>query len=489
MQELLTPSQMALADRLAVDAGVPSLTLMENAGQAIAYEVTQRFPLQPVLVLCGPGNNGGDGFVAARLLAERGWPVRVGLFGEKADLTGDAAIMARKWNGGHFEAARVCLEEDFGVIIDALLGAGLSRAIEGELAEIVEMVNATGADVVAVDVPTGVDGATGAVRGVATQANFTVTFFRCKPGHLLYPGAGRCGEVLLADIGIPDRVLGDIGPTVFENHPHLWPLPRRDRAGHKYQSGHCVVVSGDALHTGAARLAARGAARIGAGLVTLAGAREALAVHANHVTAIMLAEAADAEGLKTLLADRRKNAVVLGPGLGVGEATCQAVLTALESAAAVVLDADALTSFAHDPETLFAAIGARTQGQVVMTPHHGEFARLFGTLEGAKPDRACMAAQAAHAVVVYKGADTVIARPDGQALINAVGSPFLATAGSGDVLAGVIGGLMGQGMDAFDAAGAAAYIHGCAAHQFAKPGFVADDLPELLGDAVELILA
>ncbi|WP_404403850.1 NAD(P)H-hydrate dehydratase [Pelagibacterium halotolerans] len=488
MQELLTPSQMAQADRLAVDSGVSSLTLMENAGQAIAYEVTQHFAVQPVLVLCGPGNNGGDGFVVARLLAERGWPVRVGLFGEKADLKGDAAIMARKWNGAAIEPALECLEDDFGVVIDALLGAGLSRDIDGELAEIIEKINASGADVVAVDVPSGVDGATGEERGIAVKAKFTVTFFRCKPGHLLYPGGGLCGEVLLADIGIPDHVLTDIMPTVFENDPHLWHLPRRDPAGHKYSAGHCLVVSGDALRTGAARLAANGAARVGAGLVTLAGDRAALSVHANHVTSIMLAEADDHEALAEILRDRRKNAVVLGPALGIGGQTRDMVLAALRSEAGVVLDADAITSFQEDPETLFAAINDRGRGGVVLTPHQGEFVRLFGTLAGCKTDRARRAAQLAGTVVLYKGPDTVIARPDGRVVINGVTSPLLATAGAGDVLAGAIAGLMAQGMSDFDAACAAVFLHGLGTRIYGKPGLTADDLPGLIRDILIRVL-
>lgn len=487
MQELLTPVEMARADRLAIEAGVPSLTLMENAGQAVAYEVGQHFPLQPVLVLCGPGNNGGDGFVVARLLEERGWPVRVALVGRKEDLRGDAAIVARLWSGP-VEAASPEACEGFGIIVDALFGAGLSRDIGGEHAELIAAMNASGADIVAVDVPSGVDGATGAMRGVAVQATLTVTFFRCKPGHLLQPGAGLCGKVLLADIGIPDSVLDDIEIGLFENDPHLWSLPRRGAEAHKFGSGHCVVVSGDALHTGAARLSAYGAARVGAGLVTLVGDREALAVHAAHVSAIMLAEARDAAQLREVLADRRRNAVVIGPGAGVGADTREMVLVALGSGAGVVLDADAITSFAEEPQTLFSAIAARGGGNVVLTPHHGEFSRLFGETGGCKVERAQAAAERAGAVVLYKGADTVIARPDGRAVINTTGTPLLATAGSGDVLAGIIGGLLAQGMDGFDAACAGAYIHGKAARAFGKPGMMADDLPGLVPEVLAEML-
>ncbi|WP_245944911.1 NAD(P)H-hydrate dehydratase [Pelagibacterium lacus] len=479
MQDLLTPRQMALADRLAVDGGIASLTLMENAGQAVAYEVTQRFPLQPVLVLCGPGNNGGDGFVVARLLSERGWPVRVGATCAKSDLSGDAAMMARMWTG---PVERIGSETwgDFGIIVDALFGSGLSRDIEGELADLVAAINASAGHVVAIDIPSGIDGETGAVRGTAIEADLTVTFFRHKPGHLLYPGARFCGDVLLADIGIPDSVLDELNITLHENDPHLWSLPRRRADGHKFDAGNCVVISGDNLHTGAARLSAWGAVRAGAGLVTLAGNAPALMVHAAHVTAIMLETCDDGAALAEMLEDRRKNCVVLGPGLGVGEPARQMVLAALASAAAVVLDADALTSFAERPTALFEAIRQRDGRSTVMTPHMGEFARLFGAGGGAKTEKAISAAGISGAVILLKGADTVIAHPEGRAVINTTGTPLLATAGAGDVLAGLIGGLLAQHMPAFEAACAAAYIHGRAAQAHGRPGMIADDLPAMV---------
>ncbi|WP_127143477.1 NAD(P)H-hydrate dehydratase [Pelagibacterium montanilacus] len=484
MQELLTPAQMAQADQLAVTSGVSSLTLMENAGQAVAFEIARRFPLQPVLVLCGPGNNGGDGFVVARLLIERGWPVRLALFGDREALSGDAAEMESLWTGP-VETADAGMCAGFGLIVDALLGAGLSRKVDGRLAELIAAVNASGANIVAVDLPSGVDGASGLVMGAAVKAALSVTFFRSKPGHLLEPGSSLSGEVVLTDIGIPDRVLCDIEPEIFENDPHLWTLPRREASDHKYSFGHCVVVSGDGLHTGAARLAALGAARAGAGLVTIAGPRDALAVHAAHLTEIMLSPCETAPDLAALLEDTRKNAIVLGPGLGIGEATRALVLTALEHAPAVLLDADAITSFADSPQTLFGAIAARPGRGVVLTPHHGEFGRLFARADApSKLDRARAAARQSGAVIVYKGSDTVIAEPGGRAIINASGSTLLATAGTGDVLAGMIAGLMAQGMAPVDAACAAVYVHGLAARAFARPGMMAGDIPALLPEVL-----
>ena len=481
MLELLTAEEMGRADRLAIEGGVPGATLMENAGRAVADEVVRRFPDQEaVVVLCGPGNNGGDGFVAARHLKERGYKVRLGFDGDEAHLPEDAAFMAKRFAGAH-EPLRSEVLAGADVVVDALFGAGLARPIEGKLAAFVESLNASGLPVVAVDVPSGVDGTTGEVRGVAVRAAATVTFFRLKPGHLLLPGRIHCGEVSLVDIGIPESVLAAIRPKTFANEPALWraafPWPQDE--GHKYARGHAVVVSGPVYSTGAARLAARGALRVGAGLVTLASPRDALQVNAAQLTAIMVREADDARGLKSLLADQHKNAVLIGPGVGAGERTREMVLAALGSNAAVVLDADALTTFAGDPSALFAAIASR-DAPVVLTPHDGEFARLFGDVASLpKLERARKAASRSGAIVALKGADTVVAAPDGGASINATTSPWLATAGTGDVLAGMILGLLAQGMPGFEAANAAVWLHGAAARDFG-PGLIAEDVPEML---------
>lgn len=502
--ELLSAEEMGRADRLAVAAGVPGLVLMENAGRAVADAVAELAAGMggAIAVACGPGNNGGDGFVAARLLRERGLRVRVGLLGAREALKGDAAAMAGRWSGD-IEPLSPATIAGADVIVDAMFGAGLSRPLEGAAAQVVEAITAAGKPVVAVDVPSGLDGTTGRADGPAVQAARTVTFFRLKPGHLLLPGRLLCGEVRLADIGIPARVLGEVAPRTFANRPSLWrpayPWPRLD--GHKYTRGHAVVVSGPPDSTGAARLGARGALRIGAGLVTLVGTGAATTINATQVTAIMVRALASETALGELLADARRNAVLIGPGAGVGAATATTVLTALQSAPAAVLDADALTSFAPMAEeapvkaaglgfivreaepgpgkaALCAAIRGR-QAPVVLTPHEGEFRRLLGELAGSKLDRARQAAEASGAIVVLKGPDTVIAAPDGRAAINDNAPPWLATAGSGDVLAGFITGLLAQRMPAFEAACAAVWLHGECANAFGI-GLIAEDLPEVL---------
>lgn len=468
---LLTVADMAEADRLVIAGGVPGLALMEAAGAAVAKVVQRFYPAGPVLVLCGPGNNGGDGFVAARLLAEAGRDVLVALHGQRTSMKGDAAVMAGRWSGLVLDLQAV-RPADAAVIVDALFGAGLGRPLTGAARALVEAVNASGRPVVAVDLPSGLHGDDGQVSGSAIRAADTVTFFCAKPGHLLLPGRQLCGRLHVADIGIPAAVLADIRPRQWQNDRALWHrlLPQPQVEGHKYGRGH-VLVRGGAM-TGAARLAGHAALRIGAGLVTVAQPLEAEQQPGGPDALMRLA----CEGIpdwRAALQDSRRNALLLGPGNGAGQATRQAVRDALRTERAVVLDADALTCFADDPETLFGAIA----GPCILTPHDGEFARLFPGLAGrGKLGRAREAARQSHAVVVLKGADTVIAGPDGRAAINANAPPDLATAGAGDVLAGFCAGLLAQGMPAFEAACAAVWLHGAAAQQ-AGCGLIADDLP------------
>ncbi|MFN0219714.1 MAG: NAD(P)H-hydrate dehydratase [Hyphomicrobium sp.] len=502
--QLLTTREMSDADRLAVAGGVSSLTLMECAGAAVAEAASALAPSGArVLVVAGPGNNGGDGFVAARRLAAGGYRVTVALVGRAEGLRGDAAYMFQQWTGTT-RSASPDLAADADLILDALFGAGLSRPPDGRAADMISAINACGRPILAVDVPSGLDGSTGAAAGAVVQATRTVTFFRKKPGHLLLPGRALCGDVILADIGIPETVLAAIETETFENTPALWleryTWPRLD--AHKYTRGHAVVVSGPPDQTGAARLGARAALRIGAGLVTLIGTAAATAINATHSTGVMIRAVSGERALRAFLDDARRNSALIGPGASRGTETAGDVLTILKSNAAVVLDADALTSFeaanaqasnaarggfgflnaelnsAGSPDVLFRAITARA-APVVMTPHEGEFKRLFGDVSCDKLTRTRVAAKRSEAIVILKGADTVIAAPDGRAAINANAPPWLATAGSGDVLAGLVTGLLAQGMPAFEASCAAVWLHGECANRFGI-GLIAEDLPETL---------
>jgi len=494
MIELLTNEQMAEADRLAIAGGIAGIALMENAGRAVADAVAARAsPGAAIAIVTGPGNNGGDGFVAGRLLAARGFSVRLALVGEQAKLKGDAGEAGRRF-AGTIEPAAPRLLDGAGVVIDALFGAGLDRAITGLAAEMIAAMNASGAPIVAVDLPSGINGTTGAAMGVAVRAAESVTFFRRKPGHVLLPGRLHCGAVRLAEIGIPAQVLARVRPHIFLNRPALWrsnfPVPRID--GHKYARGHAIVVSGGASHTGAARLAARAALRAGAGLVTIASPREALAVNAAANLAVMVRPADGADELAAFLSDRRLNALVLGPGGGVGQGMRDLVAAGLAGPRAVVLDADALTSFEGEAEALAAALAGRDR-PAVLTPHTGEFARLFKnepqiTGRPSKIDMALAAAARTGAVVLLKGPDTVIAAPDGRAAVNDNAPAWLATAGAGDVLAGFIAGLLAQGMPGFEAAAAAAWLHGETATRVG-PGLIAEDLPEAVPAAYRALFA
>ena len=447
--EILTPAQMYQADALAIASGITEFALIENAGRAVAEEIIRRYGARKTVVLCGPGNNGKDGHVAARCLKEWGWPVSV---------TGDIS-------GAE-------------LIIDALYGAGLNRDFPADLAK---KINSAGVPVISIDVPSGLDGLTGHPRAASLKADLTVTFFRKKPGHLLLPGRALCGEVVVAGIGIPESVLTEFKIQLWENSRPT--IPDFNSSTHKYKRGHAVFVSGPRFNTGAARLAANAALKIGAGLVTITGSDDELLIHAAHTTAIMLAKTENALALGMLLNDKRRNAVCIGPAAGVGSETCAKVRAVLASGAATILDADALTSFAHAPDELFEAIAEFPGRPVVITPHEGEFARLFKDLSNvsqAKHERAITAANRSGATVILKGADTVIASPDGRAAFNANAPPSLATAGSGDVLAGLATGLLAQGMPPFEAACAAVWIHGDAANRHGPNGLTAETLVSAL---------
>ena len=493
MIELLSTAEMAEADRLTIAGGTPGIELMENAGRAVADVAARLLPGRPAVVVAGPGNNGGDGFVAARILAERGHSVRLAFRGRARPAQGRCGAGGRALE----RAARSGLAR-----ADRRRGGRDRRAVRGRsrpsgrgpAARHDRSDEHIGAPVVAVDLPSGVNGTTGAVMGVAVKASHTVTFFRRKPGHLLLPGRQHCGLLSVVDIGIADSVLDAIKPATFANEPPLWaasfPQPRPQ--GHKYSRGHAVVVSGGLSFTGAARLAARGALRAGAGLVTIASPRDALLVNAAANLAIMVRPVDGPAELAAFLADKRRNAVALGPGGGVGPEMREMVRAALASEAAVVLDADALTSFAEEETLLAEEIAARADRAVVVTPHEGEFSRLFKAITTdpkvhSKLEKARLAAQASGAVVLLKGPDTVVAAPDGRASIAGNAPPTLATAGSGDVLTGMITGLLAQGMPAFEAASAACWLHGEAAASFG-PGLISEDLPEELPRVLRRLL-
>ena len=486
---LLTAAQMAEADRLTIASGISEIALMDNAGRPVAHEIMLRWAPRPVLVLCGPGSNGGDGFVAARRLAEAGWPVRVALLGPRDQLRGAAAHHAALWNAP-VELLTPAALAGAELVVDAIFGAGPSRMLDGPAAQTLAAAATRKMTIVAVDVPSGLMGDTGADLG-AVAAVLTVTCFRKKPGHLLQPGRTLCGEVVVADIGTPASVFAQVRPDTFENEPGLWraALPALHADGNKYTRGHALVCGGYPT-TGAARMAARAAARAGAGLTTIAVPEAALPVYAAALTSIMVAPVSVPEDFDRLLADHRYSGLLIGPGAGAvsgtGSTTRAQTLAMLKTGRPTVLDADALTVFKDDPEALFRAI----VGPCVLTPHEGEFARLFGNIGdtvGDKLSRARAAARTSGAVIVSKGSDTVIAAPDGRAIINTNAPSTLATAGTGDVLAGIVLGLLAQGMDAFLAAAAAVWLHGAAATAFG-PGLLAEDLPDLLPGVMRQLL-
>lgn len=485
---LLTTEQMYTADALAVQAGVTSLALMEAAGTHAARHIRARWSRRRTAVLCGPGNNGGDGFVIARLLRKAGWAVRVGLLGEESKLTGDAAVNAEHWRavGGKIEPLSETLAEWADLGVDALFGAGLARPVDGLARAALASFEAQKVPLVAIDLPSGIDGNTGQVvggdEGYAACCSLTVTFFRPKPAHVLLPGRDRCGEVEVVDIGIPVGVLSSIAADTSVNGPELWSLPRLGSESHKYSRGHAVVFGSERM-CGAARLASAAARHMGAGLVTVAAPKAARDIYLSDAPGLMF-HPLDEDGAADVLFDRRRNAVLIGPGYGITAETRRVVSDILEAGRLTVLDAGALTSFASEPNTLFEAIKS-SPGDVVITPHSGEFERLFADVApGAdRLTRARAAADRSGAVVVFKGSDTVIAHPSGHASVSVNAPPWLATAGSGDVLAGLITGAGAQGLSAFEAACAGVRIQGEAAHR-AGAGLLAEDLLRCISEAL-----
>lgn len=479
---VLTTRAMAEVDRATIASGITGAWLMENAGAAVVRAVTERLPPGRVLVLCGPGNNGGDGYVLARRLTLAGWPVRVTALGDPARLRGDAALAASRWTGPIGQLADPA-PGTFDILVDALFGAGLDRPLDPALGERLHELVIGQPQVVAVDVPSGIDGTTGSVSPGTLPADLTVTFACPKPAHLLEPARSLMGEIRCADIGIPASVVAAHDSGLRVNGPAEWAdrLPQRTTHGHKYSHGHALVLGGGATSTGAASMAATAAARVGAGLVTVAAQRDALAIYAGHAPSLLTRPMENAADLAHLLEDRRFTALLAGPAFGLGRQTLAVVERVLAAERPCVLDADALTALGRSGRPIQEW---KLPASTVLTPHDGEFGRLF-QLTGDRLDRARRAAASAGCVVLLKGADTVIAAPDGRARINATAPPNLATAGTGDVLAGLIVGLMAQGLPAFDAAAAAAWLHARAAERCATPMLATDlasRIPPIIGE-------
>ena len=471
--EIITVAEMRAIDAASAAVGVSTRTLMENAGRAVANVIVSRFSPRPTAVLCGPGNNGGDGWVAARALREACWPVWVETLAPREALSGDADDAARAWTGDVYAVGQDAPMAE--LFVDALFGAGLSKPLSGEAARLARFSNDFPERVVAVDVPSGLVGDTGQPIGEECfHAALTVTFVRKKPAHVLMPGRRVCGEVVVADIGAPDAVIAAQKLALWENHPSLWTLPWPDDEAHKHARGHVVVASGGRARTGAARLSAGAALRTGAGLVTVLSPADAIAENAAQLTAIMLREA-EGEAAFAEVA-RTSQCLVIGPAFGTSDAHYRQLCAAIDAQprAPIVFDADAITVLAP----LTHGLDARD----VMTPHIGEFRRAFPGIWSVSDDRidaARAAAAYARCNLLLKGPDTVIAAPDGRAVVNTVGTPFLATAGSGDVLAGIIAGLIAQGMESFDAACAGAWLHGKVGETLGA-GLIAEDLCEQL---------
>ncbi|TAL35362.1 MAG: NAD(P)H-hydrate dehydratase [Alphaproteobacteria bacterium] len=481
MFEVLTAEEMKQADAAAIAGGVPGIRLMEQAGTAVARQIQDRFQPVPALVLCGPGNNGGDGFIAAAQLKKAGWQVRLACLVKKSELKGDAALAAKQWDG-EIESLNSNLSlKDTGLVVVAIFGTGLARALDPELVTLFDKIRAKKIPVTAVDLPTGLDATTGAIAPGTLPADLTVTFTRKKLAHVLLPGKAICGRIQVAVIGISDQTVAGLKAAVFENDPALWlkdfPIPRMD--SHKYDRGHAVIYGGE-YRIGAACLAAAGAQKIGAGLVTIASRHPSLQTYQAYRASIMVDAWHEREEFKSILRDERRNVVIAGPGAGADDNLRESVEDIFAFNKSAVFDADVFTLFRDNPKDFFAKL---SPSKHVLTPHEGEFARIFGQIEGHKAERVRKAAKLSNAVVLLKGSDTIIAVPDGTAVINTNAPSTLATAGSGDVLTGFIGGLMAQGMPPFMAACAGAWLHGETARSYGL-GLTAEDIISQLSQSL-----
>lgn len=507
MSELLTAAQMRTIEQAAISAGqVTGLELMERAGAGVVAAIFEEWPdwaasPRKVVVMCGPGNNGGDGFVIARLLAEQGWQVSAFLDGDVESLPSDARVNHDLWadigpSGPLNERSFGTVKSPPDLVIDALFGTGLTREIEGDAAFLLSNLEVLreefGVKCVAVDIPSGVCADSGRPLGCFPVADLTVTFHTEKLGHCLERADSHSGRVVVKDIGLPHA------EKSRQRSAHVWKVEPPTRAvmgkpgrAQKYDCGHALILTGGPGHTGAARLAARAALRVGAGLVTLGVPKAACTEVASQISAVMMTQVSDAHALQELLWDARLNALCVGPGLGTDSNARELVESALAMKRRVVLDADALSMFKMNPKDLFAQL----HDMCVLTPHGGEFARLFPDIAArlqkepikgpaySRVDATRAAAKRAGCTILFKGPDTVIAAPDGQCAIHSAqydrAAPWLATAGSGDVLAGFVTGLLARGFAPMAAAETAAWLHVECAVQFG-PGLIAEDIPETL---------
>lgn len=475
---------MALADQKTIAQGTQGSTLMEKAGYHVTNLITEHNTPKPTLIICGPSNNGGDGWVVARLLHEKKWPVTVFSLASRNTLTGDAEKAAHLWNGPTHYEWNADLLNGAGLIIDAMFGIGLSRPIEDTAATIIDSINSHQAPIISIDIPSGINADTGEILGTAVHSTLTITFACKKPGHLLLPGKTHSKLIAVVDIGIPLPIIDEVAPPYYENLPKLWSkyIPHKLPHKHKYDYGHTIIIGGHKESTGASCLSAVAALRTGAGLATLLCPPDALTIYACHLTSVMVkpCDFTHASNFDDFISDKRKGTLLIGPGAGVNDTTQKIVLTALKHHKKCVLDADALTIFRNNPETLFNAIESET----ILTPHDGEFKRLFGHIKGSKPERALQAAQQSGATIILKGSDTIIASPDGRIAINSNASPYLATAGSGDVLAGIITGLLTQHIPAFEASCMGVWIHSETGNILGQ-GLISEDLPNQISQILQ----
>ncbi len=473
---VLTVSQMYEADSITIKSGVSGADLMFHAGEAVAKALGGALSgVGKVLVLCGPGNNGGDGFVAAKILHDQGFDVKLFSLIPREAIRGDALVHAGQWQGDLFIDLKKKDFENADVIVDALFGAGLSRPLEGRVAQFSQW--AKSKPTISVDIPSGLSGDTGQVMGDHVfTATRTVTFFRKKPGHLLYPGKKICGEVSVVDIGIGQDCLKKIAPNIAENNPCLWmdKIPQYSFNKHKYSFGHSLVFGG--IMTGAARLSSLAALRVGSGLVSVLCSEKDQLVYALTSPSLIVRTIESGtdiiSDIDDVLSDKRINSLLIGPGGGRGDELKRTVQKLLNlKSRSIVLDADAISVFETCRDELINAI----HKNVVLTPHEGEFKKIFPDLRQSKIENAAKAAKSSGGIIVLKGADTVIASPDGRIVINTNAPGYLARGGAGDVLAGIITGLLAQGLEPFEAACAGVWIHGEAASH-AGAGMIADDL-------------